>query len=70
MFAVTAAAFIALERQAKSPMLPLGLLAVPTFSAATLAALLQNFAYNGVVFLLSLLLQQVRGVSCGEEMSV
>lgn len=63
MFAVTAIAFIALERQAESSMLPLGLFAVPTFSAAALAALLQNFAYYGVVFLLSLFLQQVRSYS-------
>ncbi|MBW4567180.1 MAG: MFS transporter [Tolypothrix carrinoi HA7290-LM1] len=63
IFAVAAAAFIVLERRAKSPMLPLGLFAIPTFSAATLAALLQNFAYYGVIFLLSLFLQQVRGYS-------
>jgi DHA2 family methylenomycin A resistance protein-like MFS transporter len=63
IFAVTVVVFITLERYGESPMLPLALFRVPTFSAATVVGLLLNFGFYGVVFLLSLFFQQVRGYS-------
>jgi MFS transporter, DHA2 family, methylenomycin A resistance protein len=61
--AVAAAAFMATERRATSPMLPLGLFSSPTFSAGTVVGLLINFGFYGQLFLLSLFFQQVRGYS-------
>src|SRR5205085_8850687 len=58
--AVAAAAFMATERRATSPMLPPGLFGSPTFSAGTVVGLLINFGFYGQLFLFSLFFQQVR----------
>lgn len=54
-------AFVATERHIASPMLPLSLFARRTFSAAVLFGICVNLTYYGVVFVLSLFLQRVRG---------
>jgi len=54
-------AFIATERRIATPMLPLSLFRKRTFSAAVLFGICVNLTYYGVVFVLSLFLQRVRG---------
>jgi DHA2 family methylenomycin A resistance protein-like MFS transporter len=60
---VTALAFIATERRVATPMLPLALFSNRTFSAAVLFGVCVNLTYYGVVFVLSLYLQRVRGAT-------
>lgn len=60
---VGAAFFIWWERRVEGPMLPLDLFAQSTFSVASVVGFVQNFAYYGIVFLLSLFLQEQRGDS-------
>jgi DHA2 family methylenomycin A resistance protein-like MFS transporter len=60
---VAGAAFIAVERRAASPMLPLRLFASRPFSGAVLFGVLVNFTYYGMIFVLSFYLQRVRGYS-------
>ncbi|WP_342113130.1 MFS transporter [Pseudoduganella sp. OTU4001] len=55
--------FIRRQRRASAPMLPLDLFATRAFSGAVLFGVLVNFAYYGVIFVLSFYLQQVRGFS-------
>jgi DHA2 family methylenomycin A resistance protein-like MFS transporter len=55
--------FVRWERREADPMLPLDLFAHPAFSAASVVGFVQNFAYYGIVFLLSLFLQEQRGDS-------
>jgi DHA2 family methylenomycin A resistance protein-like MFS transporter len=57
------AAFLLVEARASSPMLPLDLFHSASFSAAVLFGVLVNFAYYGVIFILSFYLQRVRGLS-------
>ncbi|WP_425435578.1 MFS transporter [Paraburkholderia ribeironis] len=62
MLAVLAAsAFITVEARVASPMLPLALFSKRTFSAAVLFGICVNLTYYGMVFVLSLYLQRVRG---------
>jgi DHA2 family methylenomycin A resistance protein-like MFS transporter len=56
-----ASAFIAVESRIASPMLPLSLFGKRTFSAAVLFGICVNLTYYGMVFVLSLYLQRVRG---------
>lgn len=60
------AAFVLVERHARSPMLPLSLFRSAGFCAATVFGVLVNFAYYGIIFVLSLYLQRVRGFSVME----
>jgi MFS transporter, DHA2 family, methylenomycin A resistance protein len=67
--AVTVAAagmFLLIESRAKSPMLPLRFFRTPTFSACTGVGLILNLAFYGMVFVLSLYFQDVRGYSALE----
>jgi DHA2 family methylenomycin A resistance protein-like MFS transporter len=57
------AAFVAAERRAAAPMLPLAFFRLPNFSAATAFGILVNLTYYGVLFVLSLYLQQAHGYS-------
>ena len=57
------ALFLLVERHAASPMLPLRLFGNAGFSAAVGFGVLVNFAYYGVIFILSFYLQRVRGYS-------
>lgn len=58
-----AAAFCVAEARASAPMFPLTLLARPGFVRAVLFGVAANFTYYGIVFVLSLYLQQVRHYS-------
>ncbi|NKY50488.1 MFS transporter [Nocardia vermiculata] len=51
------------ESRVEDPMLPLSLFTGSTFSAASVVGFVQNFAYYGIVFLLSLFLQELGGNS-------
>ncbi|WGS52551.1 MFS transporter [Paraburkholderia sp. D15] len=56
-----ASAFIAVESRVASPMLPLSLFGKRSFSIAVLFGICVNLTYYGMVFVLSLYLQRVRG---------
>ncbi|CAH2791277.1 MAG: Uncharacterized MFS-type transporter [uncultured Caballeronia sp.] len=56
-------AFVAIERRTPNPMLPLHLFRRPSFSTATCVGFLNNFAYYGLVFVLSFYFQTVRHYS-------
>jgi DHA2 family methylenomycin A resistance protein-like MFS transporter len=58
---VAAVGFVAVESRVASPMLPLTLFRKRTFSAAVLFGVCVNLTYYGMVFVLSLYLQRVRG---------
>ncbi|HEY2606019.1 MAG TPA: MFS transporter [Paraburkholderia sp.] len=58
---LAACAFIVVEARVASPMLPLPLFRKRTFSAAVLFGICVNLTYYGMVFVLSLYLQRVRG---------
>ncbi|RAS34522.1 MFS transporter [Paraburkholderia bryophila] len=58
---VAAGAFVAVEARAESPMLPLSLFGKRSFSVAVLFGICVNLTYYGMVFVLSLYLQRVRG---------
>jgi DHA2 family methylenomycin A resistance protein-like MFS transporter len=58
---VTGALFIRVEQRSAAPMLPLGLFRQIGFSGAVLFGVFVNFAYYGVIFVLSFYLQKVRG---------
>ncbi len=60
---VLLAAFVAWERRAAAPMLPMRLFADRTFSAANAAALLMSFGMFGSIFLLSQFFQTAQGHS-------
>lgn len=60
---VTGALFIRVEQRSPAPMLPLGLFRQSGFPAAVLFGVFVNFAYYGVIFILSFYLQKVRGFS-------
>jgi DHA2 family methylenomycin A resistance protein-like MFS transporter len=54
-------AFVTIESRLAAPMLPLSLFRKRTFSAAVLFGICVNLTYYGMVFVLSLYLQRVRG---------
>jgi DHA2 family methylenomycin A resistance protein-like MFS transporter len=60
---VAALGFCIVESRATSPMLPLAFFARPGFSRAMIFGVIVNFTYYGIVFALSLYLQQARGCS-------
>ncbi|SFV09890.1 MFS transporter [Pseudoduganella namucuonensis] len=55
------ALFLAVEARSAAPMLPLTLFRKPGFGGAVMFGVLVNFAYYGVIFVLSLYLQRMRG---------
>ncbi|NPT54161.1 MFS transporter [Paraburkholderia sp. 5N] len=58
---VATGAFIAVESRVATPMLPLALFSKRTFNVAVLFGICVNLTYYGMVFVLSLYLQRVRG---------
>jgi MFS transporter, DHA2 family, methylenomycin A resistance protein len=58
--AAGAAAFLLVERRARDPLLPLGLLRRPAFVTANAVAGAMNLASLGLLFVLTLYLQEVR----------
>jgi DHA2 family methylenomycin A resistance protein-like MFS transporter len=63
LFVPTAVAFVAVERGAISPMLPLSLFRSRTFSGASFVGLLINLGFYGQLFAISLYFQHERGFS-------
>ena len=63
LFAVAGGIFTTIESQARFPMLPLGLFSSANFSVVTVVGLLINFAFYGELFLMSIYLQQLRGLT-------
>jgi DHA2 family methylenomycin A resistance protein-like MFS transporter len=60
---LAAVLFLRVERRSAAPMLPLQLFRLAGFTPAVLFGVFVNFAYYGVIFILSFYLQQVRGFS-------
>ncbi|MCC8400712.1 MFS transporter [Paraburkholderia sp. MMS20-SJTN17] len=58
---LAAVGFVFVEARVARPMLPLSLFGARTFSAAVLFGICVNLTYYGMVFVLSLYLQRVRG---------
>jgi len=56
-------AFVFVEGQSAAPMLPLRFFTTPNFSPAVGFGVIVNLTYYGVIFVLSLYLQQARGYS-------
>jgi DHA2 family methylenomycin A resistance protein-like MFS transporter len=63
---LASAAFVIVERRSAAPMLPLGLFAARGFTWSIVAGLLVTFALYGQLFLLTLYLQEARGLSATE----
>lgn len=55
--AIAALGFIWIEARSHSPMLPLALFRIPTFAVASVAGVVVNFAYYGLIFVFSLFFQ-------------
>lgn len=63
VFAVAGALFLLTEARSADPMLPLSLFRAPAVGPACLVGLLTNFAYYGLMFILSLFFQAAKGYS-------
>jgi MFS transporter, DHA2 family, methylenomycin A resistance protein len=63
VFLIMAVLFVAQERRAQQPMLPLSLFEHWLFARASLIGLLVNIAFYGLIFVLSLYFQRVNGLS-------
>jgi DHA2 family methylenomycin A resistance protein-like MFS transporter len=61
--AVALAAFLYVESRVAAPMLPLRFFRLPGFSPAVAFGIIVNLTYYGVIFVISLYLQQARGYS-------
>jgi DHA2 family methylenomycin A resistance protein-like MFS transporter len=59
--AACAVAFVRVQSRVAQPMLPLGLFRLPNFSIALLSAIAISLAYYGLIFVMSLYLQQFAG---------
>jgi MFS transporter, DHA2 family, methylenomycin A resistance protein len=60
---VAGIAFHYVETKSSEPMLPLGLFRVPNFSPSVIYGTIVNLTFYGMIFVLSLYLQQARGYS-------
>jgi hypothetical protein len=58
---LSAIAFVWVEGHRRDPMLPLSFFRNRTFTSATLVGWLINIAYYGLIFVLSLYFQQIKG---------
>ncbi|HEY2702554.1 MAG TPA: MFS transporter [Candidatus Dormibacteraeota bacterium] len=61
--AAAGAAFVAVERRGRSPMLPLGLFRARSFSATAAVGVLLNLGLYGQIFVMALYFERVRGYS-------
>ena len=61
--AVALSLFALIELRSKSPMLQLGFFRNPTFCGANLVGVIISFGFFGVIFFLSLFMQEVQGYS-------
>jgi MFS transporter, DHA2 family, methylenomycin A resistance protein len=64
--AVALVVFVAVERSAPDPMLPLGLFRMPAFSVSNAVALTMNLVTLGMLFVTTLYLQAIQGRSALE----
>ncbi len=55
--AIAGIGFVIIEWRSRAPMLPLSLFSVPSFSIASVSGVIVNFAYYGLIFVLSLFFQ-------------
>ncbi len=55
--AIATLSFVWIEMRSRSPMVPLSLFRLPTFAAASVAGVVVNFAYYGLIFVFSLFFQ-------------
>ncbi|HEY3682318.1 MAG TPA: MFS transporter [Streptosporangiaceae bacterium] len=62
-FVIGTVTFVLWERRTRAPLLPLGLARHAEFTGSVVLGLLFNFAFYGLMFALSLLLQQAKGLS-------
>lgn len=62
-FMLALGCFVWIESHTKAPMLPLALFRVPMFTVASVSGVVVNFAYYGLVFVLSLFFQIQRHLS-------
>lgn len=60
---VAGIAFYLVETKSSEPMLPLGLFHLPNFSPSVIFGTIMNLTFYGMMFVLSLYLQQARGYS-------
>nr|BBH85283.1 MFS transporter [Thermosporothrix sp. COM3] len=60
LFIVTGIIFLICEARGRSPMLPLHLFAILTFSVGMIIGAVENFGFYGFIFLLSLFFQDVQ----------
>jgi DHA2 family methylenomycin A resistance protein-like MFS transporter len=63
VFLAATGGFLAMQRRARDPMLPLGLFRNATFAGGNAVGLLINFGFYGELFVLNLYFQQVLGYS-------
>ena len=63
LFVLTGGIFILIEKHVRFPMLPLGLFCSVNFSTVAVIGLLINFAFYGELFVMSIYLQQLRGLT-------
>jgi len=61
--ALAGIAFYFVESKSSEPMLPMGLFQLPNFSPAVIFGTLMNLSFYGMIFVLSLYLEQARGYS-------
>ncbi|MFB9328973.1 MFS transporter [Paenibacillus aurantiacus] len=59
----SAVLFVIVERRGKSPLLPLQLFRNPAVSAGMIAGMIMNLGLSGILFVLPLFFQQLRGLS-------
>jgi DHA2 family methylenomycin A resistance protein-like MFS transporter len=62
-FVIIGAAFLVVEHRGPHPAVPLGLFRIRAVAVCTATGFALNFAFYGMVFVLTLLFQQVRGAS-------
>lgn len=63
VFLVSAAGFVFTESVVRQPMLPLGLFRRAAFTSTAIVGLLHNVGIYGMIFVLSLAFQQLRGIN-------
>jgi len=63
---VAGVAFYVVELKSSEPMIPFGLFRLPNFTPAVIFGTLMNLTYYGMIFVLSLYLQQARSYSAFE----
>jgi len=66
IFAAALVAFLAIEGRTRHPAVPLSLFRAPGFAVCTIAGFSLNFAFYGILFMLTLYFQNTRGATALE----